>query len=38
MLDASRAALPFILALLLLVVAIIFFPALANWLPYAAER
>jgi len=38
MLAASREVMPFVIALLLVVVAIIFFPALANWLPYAARR
>jgi C4-dicarboxylate transporter DctM subunit len=36
-LHASRAALPFIFALLLIVIAIIFFPGLANWLPYSVK-
>jgi len=37
-LNASRSALPFIAALVLVVVAIIFFPALVTWLPYAVKR
>lgn len=34
---ASRAALPFVAALTLVVVLVIFFPGLATWLPQAAK-
>ena len=37
LLDASKSAIPFILALIAVVVAIIFFPAIANWLPYSVK-
>lgn len=37
LLQASRAALPFIAALVLVVVAIVFVPGLANALPYAVK-
>lgn len=37
LLDGSRAAAPFILALLAVVLAIIFVPGLATWLPYSAK-
>jgi len=37
LLDGSRAVLPFIAALLLVTLLIIFFPGLATWLPYSAK-
>jgi C4-dicarboxylate transporter DctM subunit len=37
LLDGSKAVLPFIAALLLVTVLIIFFPGIATWLPYSAK-
>ncbi|WP_207457464.1 TRAP transporter large permease [Azospirillum sp. SYSU D00513] len=37
LLEASRATVPFILALIAVVLLIIFVPALATWLPYSAK-
>jgi len=37
LIDASRAALPYVITLTLLTVAIALFPGLATWLPYAAK-
>ena len=37
LLDASRAALPCVITLTLLTIAIAFFPSIATWLPYAVK-
>ena len=37
LLDGSRAVLPFIAALILVTLLIIFFPSVATWLPYSAK-
>lgn len=37
LLEASRSALPFIVALIAVVVAVIFLPFLATWLPYSVK-